>query len=146
MPICRVGGSIPAAAYMKTYLGITMTMFGFGLPGNNIHAPNERCAGAILVICWKLQRLPSFPLCKIWIQKHTLLYISSDDINWSCCIAFALLLNTKCALRFKTRFLLSIASSPWERNSSLKGDAQQIVACLLQIRAGRIFEGARGLR
>ena len=38
----RVGGSIPAAAFMQRYLGITMTMFGFGLPSNNIHAPNER--------------------------------------------------------------------------------------------------------
>lgn len=40
--VCRVGGSIPAAAFMQKYLGITMTMFGFGLPSNNIHAPNER--------------------------------------------------------------------------------------------------------
>ena len=27
---------------MKTYLGIDFTMFGFGLPQNNIHSPNER--------------------------------------------------------------------------------------------------------
>ena len=38
----RVGGSIPAAAYMKRYLGLDMVMFAFGLPGNNIHAPNEK--------------------------------------------------------------------------------------------------------
>ena len=38
----REGGTIPAMALLKRELGIDMTMFGFGLPDDRIHAPNER--------------------------------------------------------------------------------------------------------
>lgn len=38
----REGGTIPAMALLKKELGIDMTMFGFGLPDDRIHAPNER--------------------------------------------------------------------------------------------------------
>ena len=38
----KEGGTIPAMALLKKQLGIDMTMFSFGLPDDNIHAPNER--------------------------------------------------------------------------------------------------------
>ncbi|KAK9825147.1 hypothetical protein WJX81_004830 [Elliptochloris bilobata] len=38
----RMGGSIPAAAAMREALGIYTTGFGFGLPTDGIHGPNER--------------------------------------------------------------------------------------------------------
>ena len=41
----KEGGTIPAMALLKKQLGIDMTMFSFGLPDDNIHAPNER-------YCW----------------------------------------------------------------------------------------------
>lgn len=45
----KEGGTIPAMALLKKQLGIDMTMFSFGLPDDNIHAPNER---------WVLSTLP----------------------------------------------------------------------------------------
>ena len=42
MKYYREGGSIPAMALFKEHLGIYMTCFGFGLPDDNLHAPNER--------------------------------------------------------------------------------------------------------
>jgi hypothetical protein len=44
----RDGGSIPALALFKEYLDLYMTCFSFGLPDDNIHAPNERYATG----CW----------------------------------------------------------------------------------------------
>lgn len=38
----RSGGTIPALALFKEYLGIDTTVFGFGLPEDSIHAPDER--------------------------------------------------------------------------------------------------------
>ena len=38
----REGGSIPATTYFQQHLDIDTTVFGFGLPDDNIHAPNER--------------------------------------------------------------------------------------------------------
>ncbi|KAK9817046.1 hypothetical protein WJX72_008852 [[Myrmecia] bisecta] len=38
----REGGTIPAMALFREHLGVDMTAFGFGLPDDNIHAPNER--------------------------------------------------------------------------------------------------------
>mmetsp|Transcript_19066 Transcript_19066/g.57602 ORF Transcript_19066/g.57602 Transcript_19066/m.57602 type:complete len:508 (-) Transcript_19066:681-2204(-) len=38
----RIGGTIPAAALIKSTLGIDITMFAFGLPTDHIHSPNER--------------------------------------------------------------------------------------------------------
>lgn len=38
----RNGGTIPAAALFQQILGIDFTMFGFGLPDDNLHSPNER--------------------------------------------------------------------------------------------------------
>ena len=38
----RMGGSIPVVAQMKDILGIESVMTGFGLPDDNIHAPNEK--------------------------------------------------------------------------------------------------------
>ena len=38
----REGGSVPVVTAMKEYLGIESILSGFGNPGDNIHAPNER--------------------------------------------------------------------------------------------------------
>lgn len=36
------GGSIPVVSAIRRSLGIPVVLMGFGLPGDNIHAPNER--------------------------------------------------------------------------------------------------------
>jgi len=38
------GGSLPVVNDLQKYLGKPVAMLGFGLPGDNIHAPNERFA------------------------------------------------------------------------------------------------------
>lgn len=38
----REGGSIPVATSMKNILGVDSIITGFGLPGDQIHSPNER--------------------------------------------------------------------------------------------------------
>ncbi len=38
----REGGSIPVVADMQTILGIDSVLTGFGLPDDNLHAPNEK--------------------------------------------------------------------------------------------------------
>jgi acetylornithine deacetylase/succinyl-diaminopimelate desuccinylase-like protein len=38
----REGGSVPVVADMQRVLGIDSTLTGFGLPDDNIHAPNEK--------------------------------------------------------------------------------------------------------
>ncbi len=38
----REGGSIPVVASMQKYLNVDSVITGFGLPDDNIHAPNER--------------------------------------------------------------------------------------------------------
>lgn len=38
----REGGSIPVVAEFQTYLGMETVLLGFGLQGDQIHAPNER--------------------------------------------------------------------------------------------------------
>lgn len=38
----REGGSIPVVADMQTILGIDSVLSGFGLPDDNLHAPNEK--------------------------------------------------------------------------------------------------------
>jgi len=38
----REGGSVPVVADMQKYLGVDSVITGFGLPDDNIHAPNER--------------------------------------------------------------------------------------------------------
>lgn len=36
------GGSVPVVAMLKDLLGVDSVMMGFGLPDDNVHAPNER--------------------------------------------------------------------------------------------------------
>ena len=38
----RSGGSIPIAGLFHEHLGIPSVMMGFGLPDDNLHAPNEK--------------------------------------------------------------------------------------------------------
>jgi acetylornithine deacetylase/succinyl-diaminopimelate desuccinylase-like protein len=38
----RSGGSIPIVGDFETYLKIPSVMMGFGLPDDNLHAPNEK--------------------------------------------------------------------------------------------------------
>src|SRR4029077_6388296 len=38
----REGGSIPAVADFKKYLGLDTLLFGYSLPDDNLHAPNEK--------------------------------------------------------------------------------------------------------
>ena len=38
----REGGSIPVVSAFQTHLGLETVLMGFGLPSDQIHAPNER--------------------------------------------------------------------------------------------------------
>jgi len=38
----RSGGSIPIVGVFDQYLGVPSVMMGFGLPDDNLHAPNEK--------------------------------------------------------------------------------------------------------
>ena len=38
----RCGGSVPIVDQFEQYLGIPSVMMGFGLPDDNLHAPNEK--------------------------------------------------------------------------------------------------------
>jgi acetylornithine deacetylase/succinyl-diaminopimelate desuccinylase-like protein len=38
----REGGSVPVVAQMKQILGVESILAGFGLPDDNLHAPNEK--------------------------------------------------------------------------------------------------------
>jgi acetylornithine deacetylase/succinyl-diaminopimelate desuccinylase-like protein len=38
----REGGSIPVVGQMQSMLGIESVLVGFGLPDDNLHAPNEK--------------------------------------------------------------------------------------------------------
>jgi acetylornithine deacetylase/succinyl-diaminopimelate desuccinylase-like protein len=38
----REGGSVPVVAQMQKYLGVESVLTGFGLPDDNVHAPNEK--------------------------------------------------------------------------------------------------------
>jgi len=38
----RGGGSIPVVATFQDVLGIETILMGFGLPDDNLHAPNEK--------------------------------------------------------------------------------------------------------
>ena len=38
----RSGGSIPIVGLFDKHLGIPSVMMGFGLPDDNLHAPNEK--------------------------------------------------------------------------------------------------------
>lgn len=62
----REGGTIPAMALLKKELGIDMTMFGFGLPDDRIHAPNERWAEADndSTCMWGEAGITLLPICE----------------------------------------------------------------------------------
>lgn len=38
----REGGSIPVVGQFQEFLGLETVLMGFGLPSDNLHAPNER--------------------------------------------------------------------------------------------------------
>ena len=38
----RSGGSIPIAGLFQKHLGVPSVLLGFGLPDDNLHAPNEK--------------------------------------------------------------------------------------------------------
>jgi acetylornithine deacetylase/succinyl-diaminopimelate desuccinylase-like protein len=38
----REGGSVPVVAQLQSILGVESAMTGFGLPDDNLHAPNEK--------------------------------------------------------------------------------------------------------
>lgn len=38
----RSGGSVPVSLYLETMLGVPSVLTGFGLPDDNLHAPNEK--------------------------------------------------------------------------------------------------------
>jgi acetylornithine deacetylase/succinyl-diaminopimelate desuccinylase-like protein len=38
----REGGSVPVVAQMQELLGVESVLTGFGLPDDNLHAPNEK--------------------------------------------------------------------------------------------------------
>jgi acetylornithine deacetylase/succinyl-diaminopimelate desuccinylase-like protein len=38
----REGGSIPVVALLQEALGLPSVLMGFGLPDDNLHAPDER--------------------------------------------------------------------------------------------------------
>jgi acetylornithine deacetylase/succinyl-diaminopimelate desuccinylase-like protein len=40
--LTRVGGTIPVVSLLEKLLGMSTILLGFGLPGDRIHAPNER--------------------------------------------------------------------------------------------------------
>ena len=55
----RSGGSIPVVNTFQRLLGIPTVLMGFGLPGDRIHAPNERFSSgrfqkAIVTSLWFL--------------------------------------------------------------------------------------------
>jgi acetylornithine deacetylase/succinyl-diaminopimelate desuccinylase-like protein len=40
--LMRSGGSIPIVSLFSKVLGVPSVMMGFGLPDDNLHAPNEK--------------------------------------------------------------------------------------------------------
>lgn len=38
----REGGSVPVSIYLQRALGMPSVLTGFGLPDDNLHAPNEK--------------------------------------------------------------------------------------------------------
>ncbi len=38
----REGGTVPVVGMIKEHLGLDSLMLGFGLPDDNLHAPNEK--------------------------------------------------------------------------------------------------------
>ena len=38
----RQGGSVPVVGLVQELLGVDSLMLGFGLPDDNLHAPNEK--------------------------------------------------------------------------------------------------------